>query len=105
MYPGSLISVKLSCGRAFLSVPSTQSSWSGERCRWNSLDTGACGRGERSGVRTAVPQVFCCRSFPALLGMDSGRRNLSSFSIQLEVHLAAAGRVTSKTQGDVAGRD
>lgn len=46
-----------------------------------------------------------CSSFPAFLGRDSGRGNTSSFSIQLEVYLVAAERVTSKSQGDTPGGD
>lgn len=52
-------------------------------------------------MTTAVPLVFYCGSSPALLGTDSGGGNFSSFSVQLEVHLAAPERVTSKSQGDV----
>lgn len=46
-------------------------------------------------------QFFPC----PVLGRDSGRGNISSFSIQLEVYLAAAERVTSKSQGDTPGGD
>lgn len=50
---------------------------------------------------SAVPPEFYCSSFPAFLGRDSGRGNLSSPSMQLEVHCAAA--VTSKSQGEKSG--
>lgn len=37
-----------------------------------------------------MPPVFHCSSFPALLGMDSRRGNLCSFSVELKIDLAAA---------------
>lgn len=75
--------------------------WSGEGCRFNTPDTVACSGGSCSGVWAAVPPLFYWSSLPALLGIDTRRGNLSSFPIQVEVHLAAA--VTSKRQGDVPG--
>lgn len=54
-------------------------------------------------MRSAVPPGFYCSFFPAFLVGTVGRGNLSSSSVQLQVHHAAA--VTSKSQGDKSGEN
>lgn len=102
-----LISVKFSIEHTFLSVPSIQRSWSGECCRLDSLGTVACGREASVAVR-GLQFLWC---FIALLSLPFwGWKGLvwtvgeEIFPLfQYKVCLAAAERITSKSQGDMPG--